>query len=225
MNLRQRLRYARLYAFLKVLRPFSLRARERRMQRFVETLAVAPYDRVLDLGGRADTWALVHIPLNITILNLEGQLDSVQVPPHNVDYIKGNACNLKGIEPGDYDIVFSNSVIEHVGPESSQEMFANEVARLKTKYWIQTPSKWFPIEAHCGMPFWWFYPRIWRENIMRRWRKKLPDWTRMVEETRVLERNRLATLFPHSTIYTEHFLGISKSYTAWGIPRATKKTD
>jgi hypothetical protein len=71
-----------------------------------------------------------------------------------------------------YDVVFSNSVLEHVGPENKQEEFAAEVRRLGISYWIQTPSPWFPLECHTGLLFWFFYPSGLQEMFYRRWRRK-----------------------------------------------------
>src|SRR5262245_13224180 len=50
----------------------------------------------------------------------------------------------------EHALVFSNSVIEHVGPPPKQAEFAHEVLRLGRSYWVQTPSKWFPIEASAS---------------------------------------------------------------------------
>jgi len=58
-------------------------------------------------------------------------------------------------QDGEFDLVFSNSVIEHVGDFERMRQFVHEARRVAKSYWIQTPSKWFPIEPHCGMPFWW----------------------------------------------------------------------
>jgi hypothetical protein len=91
------------------------------------------------------------------------------------------------------------------------------VIRLARSYWVQTPSMWFPIEAHCGMPFWWFYPESVRQSILRRWHAKLPAWTDMVASTRVLTRRRLTELFPNSRIHVEYSWGFPKSYSAYHI--------
>ncbi len=72
----------------------------------------------------------------------------------------------------------------------------------------------FPIEAHCGMPFWWLYPESLRQYFISRWRRKLPAWTEMIEGTRVLGTNQLQALFPNATVTTERLLGVPKSYVA-----------
>jgi hypothetical protein len=64
------------------------------------------------------------------------------------------------------------------------------------------------------MPFWWFYPKAMRWKILRRWRRKLPAWTDMINGTTVLKRDALEKLFPGATILVERVLGIPKSYIA-----------
>ena len=187
------------------------------MKQFVEVMAPEPGARVLDLGGSPDIWAHVSIPLEITILNLPGALRQAGTSHHSFHYVEGDACNVHQFPEHSFDVVFSNSVIEHVGPPVKQEEFAQEVLRLGRSHWIQTPSKWFPIEAHSGMPFYWFYPDRLRASLIKRWEKKLPAWTQMVETTRVLTRRRLQDLFPGSRILVEVSAGFPKSYTACSV--------
>jgi SAM-dependent methyltransferase len=160
-------------------------------------------------------WDSISAPLDITVLNLPGAAETGTKSHHRIHYVEGDACCVSEFGDRQFDVVFSNSVIEHVGPLDRQVAFANEVRRLGKSYWVQTPSKWFPIEAHCGMPFWWFYPANVRQYIIERWRRKLPSWTEMMEDTRVLTKANLRQLFPEATIKTETVLGVSKSYIAF----------
>ncbi|WP_042342521.1 methyltransferase domain-containing protein [Calothrix sp. PCC 7507] len=195
--------------------PFAAYTRKRRMQLFGEWLGSANNKplRVLDLGGSSEIWEFVERPLDITLLNLPGEnRDRKKSRCHRFTYVEGDGCDVKAFGDQEFDLVFTNSVIEHVGDEEKQEAFAREVIRLGHRYWVQTPSKYFPIEAHCGMPFWWFYPASWRDRLIKRWREKLPDWTDMVEGTRVLELERLQQLFPNAKLKVERILGFPKSY-------------
>jgi len=185
------------------------------MQEYVERMQFAAGTSVLDLGGQPMIWDSVQLQLRITILNLPGVAENEVVSHQSIDYVEGDACKVSEFMDRQFDTVFSNSVIEHVGPAEKQAEFAREVRRLGKSYWVQTPSKWFPIEAHCGMPLWWFYPPSLRRHYIERWRRKLPGWTEMVEGTRVLTKADLQRLFPESTIRTERVLGIPKSYTAY----------
>jgi hypothetical protein len=209
------LKYLRFKVFKSLMRPFSERARRRRMKNFVERMHLAPGMTVLDLGGQPMIWDSLPTPLDITILNLPGVAETDVASHHRIRYVVGDGCHVEGFSNRQFDTVFSNSVIEHVGPPEKQAEFAREVRRLGKSYWVQTPSIWFPVEAHCGMPFWWFYPPGVRRHFLERWRRKLPGWSSMVEGTRVLRRTDFAKLFPEATIWVETVLGVPKSYVAY----------
>ena len=215
------LKYLRLQLFKAFLGPFSRRMRSQRMAMCTRVMGLDRRRRMLDLGGQAGIWNHVEASQDITILNLSGVADSFLKTHHQVRSVVGDACNVTEFTDGEFEVLFSNSVIEHVGPESRMEDFAREVKRLGQSYWVQTPSKWFPIEAHCGMPFWWFYPESLRQYFLKRWSAKLPIWTEMVEGTRVLTKKQLKRLFPEAQIHTERILGIPKSYIAYRMLPAT----
>jgi hypothetical protein len=213
----------RIKAFYQLLPHFSAFVRRRRMQGLILTLGIKPGTRVLDLGGSPSIWENVLVPLDITILNLPGGIPSNELGSidagtsiHTFHYVEGDACDVHQFPDRSFDLAFSNSVIEHVGPQEKQEAFAREAIRLGKSYWVQTPSAWFPIEAHTGMPFYWFYPKQLRAWWLRRARKKLPAWwTEYIAETRVLSRRRIAELFPNARIHVECFFGLPKSYIAY----------
>ena len=209
------LKYLHINTFYSLLRPFSGRTRKRRMQSFAALMRVREGLSVLDLGGQPMIWSSLPQPLNLTILNLPGIAESHTSSHHRIRYVEGDACHLEDFQDRSFDSVFSNSVIEHVGAAGQRAAFAATARRMGRSYWVQTPSRWFPIEAHCGMPFWWFYPAWLRNRIIEHWRKKLPAWTHMVEETTVLTKNEMRRLFPEAKILTERWLGISKSYIAY----------
>jgi SAM-dependent methyltransferase len=58
----------------------------------------------------------------------------------------------------EFDIVFSNAVIEHVGTKKNQCFFLGEVFRVSKNFFISTPNRWFPIEHHTGLPLLHFLP-------------------------------------------------------------------
>ena len=197
------------------MRPFSKWSRKRRMRTLMKLMGMREGMSVLDLGGHPTIWDDVPLRLNLTILNLPGRIERNIATHHNICYIEGDACDIGILEDRSFDLLFSNSVIEHVGPAEKQASFAREARRCGRSYWVQTPSKWFPIEAHCGMPFWWFYPVKFRHYFIKGWRKKYPAWTEMVEGTTVLSKTDLLRLFPEATLKTETFLWLSKSYIAY----------
>lgn len=194
------------------------------MRRLVNMVNIRPGMRVLDLGGTPAIWEHVTIPLDITLLNLscrtdEGMRISLQSPQlahHQFHLVEGDACNVTQFGDRAFDLVFSNSVIEHVGPEVQQAAFAHEVLRLGKAYWVQTPSKWFPIEVHSGMPLYWFYPQWMRAALMQRWRERLAAWwADDMEATRVLTRRQMSELFPNGRTRADYFFGFPKSYVSY----------
>lgn len=166
---------------------------------------------ILDIGGSPEIWRFVEQSLSITILNLPGRVKH-EPSHHHIRYVEGDACNMDFFKDKEFDLAFSNSVIEHVGSVDNQKAFAREAQRVARMLWIQTPCRYFPLEPHTGMPFWWFYPRILKDFFLARWRKKLPAWTEYIEGTTVLSKKELKDLFPRSQIHTEPFLFLSKSY-------------
>jgi len=214
-TLDMKLKYLRIRVFERFLRPFSERTRRKRMRSYTTLMNLKNGMSVLDLGGQPMIWDSVSTQVHLTILNLPGIAVAGHASHHRIEYVEGDACKVSGYGDRSFDTVFSNSVIEHVGPADKQAEFAREVRRLGRSYWVQTPSKWFPIEAHCGMPFWWFYPARLRHYFIERWRQKLPAWTEMVEETTVLTKADMQQLFPDATIWVETWFGLPKSYTAY----------
>lgn len=215
------LRALRLKLFQKVLGPFSDRRREQRMRLLAETVELRDGLSVLDLGGQPHIWASIPQRLDITIVNLDGIADTEHGTHHDVRYLVGDACELEGVDDRPYDLVFTNSVIEHVGDAERRRAFAAEVRKRGLPYWVQTPSIFFPLEPHCGMPLWWLYPRPLKRFFIERWRVTLPVWTEMVEGTTVVSKSELAELFPGSRIVTERLFGWPKSYIAMGVGSTT----
>lgn len=192
---------------------FSKRMRKYRMNTFICRMGICGGERILDLGGAPQFWDDCPVPLNITIMNLPGY--NSLIPPvsrHTITILEGDACHVKLPADNSFDIVFSNSVIEHVGDRLKRADMAKEVRRLAPLYWVQTPSIWFPVEAHCYMLFWWFYPEFVRRFFLRRWHNRLPAWTEMMMETTVVLKNELESLFPDAEIWTERKFGFTKSY-------------
>jgi SAM-dependent methyltransferase len=207
---------ARLSLFYGLLGKVQPYFRGARMGRFEAALAPAAGARVLDLGGTTEIWNLVPTPLDITIVNLPGVPRHEEVASHHrFTFLDGDATRLTQFADNAFDVVFSNSVIEHVGGPEKERLFAGEVRRLAPAYWIQTPSIWFPLEAHTGLPFWWFAPARLRAALHRRWERMLPAWNEMVAGTTVLGRKRLRSYFPDAEHGIEWVAGFPKSYFAF----------
>jgi SAM-dependent methyltransferase len=190
-------RYLRIKIFYTLMTPFSNLVRGARIRLFLKIMKPVKGTKILDLGGQPTIWDFVETH-------------------HDIRYVEGDACHLPDFKFGDFDLIFSNSVIEHVGNPEKQTQFANEVMRLSNNYWIQTPCKNFPIEAHSGMPFWWYYPSWVRTYFLNQWSKKLPDWTEMIATTTFIRKKDLRKMLPNAKILTEWFI-FPKSFIAYSV--------
>jgi hypothetical protein len=84
------------------------------------------HTRILEVGGLPRFWMEVPIPAQITLLNIHALDDyeaSFMTP--NQKSVIGDGTKLP-YDDQEFDIVFSNSVIEHVGTERNQILFAQE---------------------------------------------------------------------------------------------------
>jgi len=55
-------------------------------------------------------------------------------------------------EDREFDIVYSNAVLEHVGSRDKQREFVREACRVSQKAFIAVPNRLFPVEVHTGIP-------------------------------------------------------------------------
>jgi hypothetical protein len=122
----------------------------------------------------------------------------------------------------DYDIVFSNSVIEHVGSWEDQQAFAREVRRVGKKVWVQTPAMECPIEPHYLAPFMHWLPKYIQRRLIR-WcsvyglvqRPSQKEVKQMVDSIRLISKAEMNELFPDCEILIERMFCIfPKSYIA-----------
>ena len=194
--------------------------RLKRMRQFLNIMKPSSQETILDIGGYPELWVQCGYNGQIVFLNLEKPevyLAARAVPP-NCHYIQGDGRCLKF--PGkSFDIVFSNSVIEHVGGLEDQRAFAHETSRVGKRYWIQTPNKNFPIEPHFNFPLFQFLPLSMRERIAVFWPFSWPKrWNRSDKELKDIVRNinlitikEMRTLFPDGQLWEEHLFGFVKS--------------
>ena len=175
---------------------------------------------ILDIGGKINFWKNRGIAGNtnykITIVNLEKEKSKYC----NIKCIIDDATNLKEFNNQSFDVVHSNSVIEHLYNYENQKKMANEVTRIGKKYIIQTPNKYFFIEPHYILPFFQFTTNWFKYVILTKTRlSRLKKWDpifakQYIKEIRLLSQNEVKELFPESNIYYEKFLGMNKSFTA-----------
>jgi hypothetical protein len=199
----------------------AARARARRWQTFAEYFPDVGDMRVLDLGGTTVTWMNAPArPREVVIVNLKPQ-------PSDVGWIStlvGDACALpRQITEQRFDLVYSNSVIEHLGGHARREAFAATVCNAADRYWVQTPYRYFAIEPHWLFPGFQFLPVAIRAELTRRWklgnrrapRRPLDAAVATVLGVELLSKTEMRHYFPDcTTVLSERFLGLAKSLIA-----------
>lgn len=177
----------------------------------METFPDLPDMHVIDLGGTLYSWQhLPHRPRRLTTLNLWEDANAwTPAVDWHVDCF-GDACDPpQEILDGSFDLVFSNSTIEHVGDRTRRRQFADVVRRLADRHWIQTPNRAFPLEPHVLFPGQQFLPRYGRALVERYWPLVHTNPSTMeralaeVDKTELIGRKEMTELFPSSIIENE----------------------
>ena len=178
---------------------------------------------ILDVGGADYFWQqsslLNHPGVRITLLNLH--LEKTSHPA--IQAMQGDATDMREFEDNRFDLVFSNSVIEHVYTFENQRKMASEICRVGKSHFIQTPNVYFPIEAHYALPFAQYYPKallhfILTKTKLSRFKRWSPaEASQYQDEIRLLNESEMKVLFPGSNILKEKVLGLTKSLTAHNL--------
>jgi hypothetical protein len=197
--------------------------RGRRVRRFWRECGIGENTSIVDIGGTMYFWNLARslglaVPRGIVVVNLK--IKDPRVHPTGVVLVHGDARDLHNFRTGQFDVAFSNSVIEHLGDWQAQQSMARELRRVAKIYWIQTPDPRFPIEPHYLAPAIHWLPK--------RWHRRLARWTlwgilkhptdveiaARVAELRLLRRREMEELFPGARLIVERFGGWPRSLIA-----------
>ncbi len=128
-------------------------------ERFMGELRPDRNTRILDVGVTSDTSQaesnyfekLYPYPDRITCVGTEDGAHLEREYP-GLKYIKVRTGEPLPFAAREFDIVFSNAVIEHVGSRAEQAAFARELCRVGNAIFVTTPNRWFPVEHHTGLP-------------------------------------------------------------------------
>jgi hypothetical protein len=198
---------------------WSARRRAARWTCLYQTFPDLEQMSVIDLGGDPSTWvgSPIH-PEHVHVVNIE------PLPVDGPDWLEvdhGDACALpERIASRRCDLVFSNSVMEHVGGHERRLRFAEAVHQLAPAHWVQTPYRYFPMEPHWIAPGMQHLPVRVRAALARRWplahvkSADLRDALTGVLWTELIDRSQMRYYFPDSTIRAERWLGLTKSLIA-----------
>jgi SAM-dependent methyltransferase len=175
--------------------------------------------KILDVGGTVNFWVQMGFAGNadadISLLNAETE----NVQNTGFKFIRGDARNISMFKDKEFDVVFSNSVIEHVGEFREQKKMADEILRTGRLCFVQTPNYYFPYEPHFLFPFFQFFPHGIKILLLKKfklgWFEKANNNTEaenILNSVNLLTVKDLHSLFPGAQILKEKFLFLTKSY-------------
>jgi hypothetical protein len=198
--------------------------RRRRFELFLSLLrTLKGHVEILDIGGTQQFWDLMlgedQPDIRVTLLNIEHQ------PVSHPSFVSavGDARAMPEFGAKSFDVVFSNSVIEHVGDYANQRRMADEVRRVGKRYFVQTPNKRFPIEPHFLVPWFQYLPTGARAWLLSKfnvgWYRRIPHVAAArdeVESIQLLTKAKFNALFPEARIHQEKVSVLTKSFVAVG---------
>ena len=173
----------------------SLRSRRHKLKLFLDFVQPTEETTVVDVGvadtpfGKGEGQALTHHffealypwPEQITAVGNVPLTNFAQAFPQ-IQTVVADGRDLPFAD-GEFDVAFSNAVVEHVGGRDDQERFCHELCRVAKRVFVTTPNRRFPIDPHTLLPF-------------VHW---LPDGRRprSLDGTRPLSGRALRSLFPY----------------------------
>ncbi len=201
----------------------SNRMRRRRFEIFQKLFDQLPKPvKIIDIGGTLDFWVKAGFAGRSDVSIVTVNLNDGDSEYENISIVKGDACNLSEYKDQEFDIAFSNSVIEHLFTHENQQKMASEIQRVSKAYWVQTPNFWFPMEPHFHVPGWQWMPVSLRMKLIQHrrcgWRGPYSDKNEArlaVEEVRLLTASEMRALFPKAEIWNERLFGLVKSIVAY----------
>ena len=179
---------------------------------------------ILDIGGSEIFWKNLNFHndnnIHIKVLNITDTKTNYS----NIEFICGDALDLNMYKDNIFDIVFSNSMIEHLYSKEKQMKVTKDIIRIGRYHYIQTPNKFFFMEPHYLLPYFQFFPRKIKYIILTRtklsrfkyWEKSMAK--QYLEEIRLISEHEMKIFFPDSILLKENFFGLTKSFTAHNFP-------
>jgi hypothetical protein len=158
----------------------SLASRRKKFRLFMNAFDPDPGTTVVDVGvadsgfGEGGGASATHNFLEamypwrgqITAVGL-GELPNFHRAFPDVTSVRADGLDLPFAD-NEFDIAFSNAVVEHVGSEEAQRTFIGEVCRVARRVYVTTPNRWFPVDVHTLLPVVHWLPEEPRNSFLHR---------------------------------------------------------
>lgn len=187
--------------------------------------------RVIDIGGTQEMWRRWQFSeadgVCVTLVN-----DHVSDVRLRDEATLGASFtkwwrDARQLRPGDYadfDVVFSNSTLEHLYTRDNQRLVAGSIVASGKPFFVQVPNPHSPVDPHFPHPFAAFFgtwPRHWQAAALTRHalgsgRKydTIDAALHRLENYLPVDRPALHELFPDARIVTEWTFGLPLSLIA-----------
>ena len=211
--------------------------REQRLKLFTEFMRGATgCIRLIDLGGTVrfwENWGLGKQPLfDVTLVNnhdldKDHANDPITLP--NIRRLSADVLTLTAADFAEYDVIFSNSLIEHLPGRELQRKLARAIVESGRPYFLQTPNKRSPLDPHFPrpyVPFFATYPRALQARLLS-WSalgsgSVAPNYEAALVRLKnyyPLTASDVRQLFPQARIVLERPLGVPMSIIAMSQAR------
>jgi ubiquinone/menaquinone biosynthesis C-methylase UbiE len=180
---------------------FREKSREKKYHHFISQLKPGADDVILNVGAGNGLFLesiydkrdkIIALDIDIVMLHdLKRKYPDVQC-------IVADALALPFKDKG-VKISFSNAVIEHVGANSHQQKFANEIRRVSHKFYVTCPNKYFPFEFHFCLPFYQFVPKAIQRWLFHKFNVGL-WYENKWEDINLLSYRQMKKYFPETTV-------------------------
>jgi SAM-dependent methyltransferase len=139
--------------------------RRKKWELFLKEMCPDETTLVLDIGFSENEYSSTDnfieknypYPENLTALGVDPPKEfTARYPKVRAVQYDGSFFPFKDKE---FDVCWSNAVIEHVGNRDKQLLFLNEVKRVTKRAFITTPNRFFPIEVHTRTPLLHYLPK------------------------------------------------------------------
>lgn len=207
-----------------------------RSRRFLNFIRELPRPlSILDLGGSAEMWGRWGVSadhrMHITLVNnhhLDGTHRHEDYPRSFIAKRVADALDLSLDDLSAHDIIFSNSMLEHLASRADQTSLAHRIMACGRPYFIQVPNKFCVVDPHFPHPFAPFFaawPRALQSRALT-WHRlgsgsRAPDYATAQQRMRFytpISRRELKRLFPDADIGVEWSMGLPISLIASAMP-------
>jgi SAM-dependent methyltransferase len=205
----------------KIAATVSAKNRARKYDQFLKYCDPKPADTILDIGANTEEYSPADNylekkyphPEKITAIGLmDGTSFQSRYPKSAYLQADGQALPFTDNQ---FDIAYSNAVIEHIGSSPGQLRFLREMYRVGKRGYLTTPNRLFPIEIHTRVPFFHlFLSKRAFDSFLRIIGK---DWA-TGDYMNLLSERELRSLLdtahiPDYTILRNRFLGLPMTLT------------